>query len=426
MKAWQLHGPADAGSQPLRLAEVPEPEPGPGEIRLRVRACGVCLTDVHTVEGDLVPPSYPVIPGHQVVGVVDAVGPGVAGVRVGERRGAFWLHRACGRCPACRRGEENLCPHAAFTGLHVPGGYAEAMVVPAASTVPIPQAFTDAEAAPLLCAGVIGYRALRLSGLQPGERLALFGFGSSAHLVIQVARHRGCEVVVFTRSPGHRRLALELGAAWAGSAEVLAADEPAAGKARPTGTAGDGWPPAGPEGGAGASGVVPRAAGTAPTSAGEARTAAGKTGTARVKSAGPGGAGGGIDTGKPLSLEGSDPAAGGRPPLCDRAIVFAPAGELVPLALRAVRPGGTVVINAVHMTDIPSFPYRLIHGERVVRTVAHVTRRDAREFMEVAAAIPLRVAVRPYGFDQANQALYDVKHSRVDGSAVLAMPSAQA
>ncbi|MFS8641240.1 MAG: SDR family oxidoreductase [Symbiobacteriaceae bacterium] len=211
MKAWQLHRPAAATGEPLGLAEVPEPEPGPGEIRLRVRACGVCLTDVHTVEGDLIPPAYPVVPGHQVVGIVDAVGPGVEGVRPGERRGAFWLHRACGRCPACRRGDENLCPDAAFTGLHVPGGYAEAMVVPAAYTVPIPAAFSDAEAAPLLCAGIIGYRALRLSGLQPGERLALFGFGSSAHLVIQVARHQGCEVVVYTRSEGHRRLARELG-----------------------------------------------------------------------------------------------------------------------------------------------------------------------------------------------------------------------
>ena len=260
------------------------------------------------------------------------------------------------------------------------------MVVPAEYTVPIPDTFGDAQAAPLLCAGVIGYGALRLSGLRPGERLALFGFGSSAHLVIQVARHRGCEVVVFTRSPGHRRLALELGAAWAGSVEVLAADEPAAGEARPTGTAGDVWPPAGTGRGTGATGVVPRAAGTAPMAAGEARTVAGKTGAALVGSAGPAGPsgptgcdgpGGGSDTGEPLSLEGQDAAAGARPPLCDRAIAFAPAGELVQLALRAVRPGGTVVINAVHMTDIPSFPYRLIHGERVLRTVAHVTRRDA-------------------------------------------------
>lgn len=364
MKAWLLHGPAAATAEPLRLADVPEPEPGPGEIRLRVRACGVCLTDVHTVEGDLVPPAYPIVPGHQVVGIVDAVGPGVEGVRPGERRGAFWLHRACGRCPACRRGEENLCPEAAFTGLHVPGGYAEAMVVPAAYTVPIPESFSDAEAAPLLCAGVIGYRALRLSGLEPGERLALLGFGSSAHLVIQVARHRGCQVAVYTRSEGHRRLARELGACWAGGAEVLA------GHARRE------------EPGGGGSGAV------------------GRTG------------GGGA------AAEGTGE---GTPPLCDRAIVFAPAGELVPLALRAVRPGGTVVINAVHMSDIPSFPYRLLHGERTLRSVAHVTRRDAEEFLRLAAEIPVRVKVRPYKFDEANRAIRDVKRSAVDGAAVLVL-----
>lgn len=354
MKAWQLHAPVVASAGPLRLEEVPEPKPGPGEVRLRVRACGVCLTDVHMVEGDLVPPAYPVIPGHQVVGVVDALGPGVEGVRLGERRGAFWLHRACGRCAACRRGDENLCPHAAFTGLHVPGGYAEAMVVPAAYTVPIPEVFADVEAAPLLCAGVIGYRALRLSGLRPGERLALFGFGSSAHLVLQVARHLGCEVVVYTRGEGHRRLARVLGAVWAGGAEVL-----------------------------------------------EETDAQGERG-----------------------LGGRVHDEGDGPPLCDRAIIFAPAGYLVPLALRAVRPGGTVTINAVHMSDIPSFPYRLLHGERVLRSVAHVTRRDAEEFMRLAAEIPVRVTVRPYRFEEANRALVDVKQSAVDGSAVLVVSPA--
>lgn len=339
VKAWQLLRPADARAAPLCLVEVPEPEPGPGEIRLRVRACGVCLTDVHVAEGDLVAPAYPVTPGHQVVGIVEAVGPGVEGVRPGERRGAYWLHRACGHCEACRRGDENLCSYARFTGLHAPGGFAQAMAVPAAYTVPIPPGYDDATAAPLLCAGVIGYRALRLSGLQPGERLALFGFGASAHLVLQVARHQGSQVVVFTRSPAHRELARQLGAMWAGGAEVLAQEE----------------------------------------------------------------------------------AAGPVPPACDRAIVFAPAGELVPLALRAVRPGGTVVINAVHMTDIPSFPYRLLHGERVLRTVAHVTRRDAEEFMAVAASVPLQVAVQRYPFEQANQALAAVKESRVRGAAVLVL-----
>ena len=374
MKAWQLSHPAPAISRPLQLAEVPEPQPGPGEIRLRVRACGVCLTDVHIAEGDLVPPEYPVTPGHQVVGVVDAVGPGVEGIRPGERRGAYWLHQACGRCEACRRGEENLCPHARFTGLHVPGGYAEAMVVPAAYTVPVPPAFDDATAAPLLCAGVIGYRALRLSGLRAGERLALFGFGSSAHLVLQVARHQGCQVVVFTRSPAHRELARRLGAAWAGGAEVLRRDEPAV-----PGT--------------------PAAAGDGPSEPG---------------------LGGAAANGRTHPT----PARAEIPLPCDRAIVFAPAGELVPLALRAVRPGGTVVINAVHMSDIPSFPYRLLHGERVLRSVAHVTRRDAEEFMALAAALPLQVAVQRYPFDQANRALADVKESRVNGAAVLVVGEA--
>lgn len=392
MKAWQLHQPAPAGSQPLRLADVPEPEPGPGEIRLRVYACGVCLTDVHIVEGDLVAPAYPVTPGHQVVGVVDAVGPGVEGVRLGERRGAFWLHRACGRCPACRRGDENLCPHAHFTGLQAPGGYAETMAVPAAYTVPVPSRYDDATAAPLLCAGVIGYRALRLSGLQPGERLALFGFGASAHLVLQVARHRGCEVVVFTRSQAHRELARQLGASWAGGAEFLIREEPEGGEplARVE--------PAGAED---LTRLVPAGAG-APARDQAALAGAAPSGTAH---AAPG-----------------DPVpAGAAPPPCDRAIVFAPAGELVPLALRAVRAGGTVVLNAVHMTDIPSFPYRLLHGERVLRTVAHVTRRDAEEFVAVAASLPLHVAVQRFRFDQANEALAAVKQSRVNGAAVLVM-----
>lgn len=400
MKAWQLMRPADARTAPLRLSEVDEPEPGPGEIRLRVRACGVCLTDVHIAEGDLVPPEYPVTPGHQVVGVVDAVGPGVEGIRPGERRGAYWLHQACGRCEACRRGEENLCPHARFTGLHVPGGYAEAMVVPAAYTVPVPPAFDDATAAPLLCAGVIGYRALRLSGLRAGERLALFGFGSSAHLVLQVARHQGCQVVVFTRSPAHRELARRLGAAWAGGAEVLRRDEPAV-----PGT--------------------PAAAGGGPSEPGLGGAAAnGRTHPSPARAEEQGRDGKAMDDPRFPRAVGEEPPDAEIPLPCDRAIVFAPAGELVPLALRAVRPGGTVVINAVHMSDIPSFPYRLLHGERVLRSVAHVTRRDAEEFMALAAALPLQVAVQRYPFDQANRALADVKESRVNGAAVLVVGEA--
>jgi len=346
VRAWLLHRPADVAGQPLVLAESPEPRPGPGQVRLRIEACGVCRTDLHTVEGDLDLPVLPIVPGHQVVGVVDAVGAGVEGVRRGERRGVYWLYQACGRCGPCRRGEENLCERPEFTGLHRNGGYAEAIVAPAAFTVPIPDTFSAVEAAPLLCAGVIGYRSLRLSRLRRGERLALFGFGASAHLVIQVARYWGCDVVVYTRSPAHQRLARTLGATWAGPA------------------------PLGP----GASGAEPVA-----------------------------------------------PSQPGGPPEADRAIIFAPAGELVPAALRAVRPGGTVAINAIHMTDIPSFPYRLIYGERTLLSVANVTRRDAEEFMRLAAEIPVRTEVRVYPFSEANLALRDLKSGAVGGAAVLAV-----
>lgn len=345
MRAWVIERPDRVEGPPLRLVERPLPEPGPGEVRLAVRACGVCRTDLHEVEGELLPPALPMTPGHQVIGIVDALGPGVEGVAPGERRGVFWLHWACGECPACRRGEENLCARALFTGLDRHGGYAEAIVVPAAFAIPIPESFSDEEAAPLLCAGTIGYRALRLSEARPGERLALFGFGASAHLAIQVACHQGCEVVVYTRSPSHQELARRLGAAWAGA-----------------------WPQPGetlPEGHC-----------------------------------------------APWEVE---PPAG----QADRAIVFAPAGGLVPVALRAVRPGGTVAVNAVHMSDVPSFPYRLLHGERTLRSVAHVTRRDAEEFLHLAAAVHARVETRTYPFEGAPDALRDLKESAVEGAAVL-------
>ena len=330
LRVWLLREPCclEEGD-PLEYVEVEDPHAGPGEIRLSVRACGVCHTDLHTVEGELALPRTPVIPGHEVVGVVDEVGPGVEGIAIGERRGVYWLHEACQECDPCRRGAENLCENPRFTGLHANGGYAEKIVVPARYTVPIPAVFDDHEAAPLLCAGIIGYRSLRLSELQPGERLALFGFGASAHLVLQVARHWGCEVVVYTRSEDHQRHALELGALWAG-------------------------PP-----------------------------------------------------GQDIPL------------LADRAITFAPAGWIVPHALRAVRPGGTVALNAIYMTDIPSLPYSLLYGERTLRSVANVTRQDAAEFMKVAGEIPLRTHTVLYPFERANQALRDVKRSAVKGAAVL-------
>jgi len=219
MQAMLLDSPKAIEHDPLRLAVVPDPRPGPGQIELQVRACGVCHTDLHTVEGEIELPKLPVIPGHQIVGVVDAVGPGVTRFRVGARVGVGWLNWSCGECEFCRRGEENLCPNARFTGLHVDGGYAHHVVVDQRFAYPIPEGLTDVEAAPLFCAGIIGYRSLRLSEIQPGGRLGLYGFGASAHLAIQVARYWDCQVYVFSRGEEHRRLAEELGAVWTGLAQ---------------------------------------------------------------------------------------------------------------------------------------------------------------------------------------------------------------
>lgn len=218
MKAMLLREPGSIKDRPLEWTDLPRPEPGPGEVRLAVQACGVCHTDLHTVEGDLELPKLPLVIGHQIVGRVEARGEGATRFEVGQRVGVPWLYRTCGECRFCDRGLENLCPNAQFTGLHVDGGYAEAMVADQAFIYPLPERFSDLEAAPLLCGGIIGYRALRLCEVEPGQRLGLYGFGSSAHVTIQVARHWGCEVYVFTRSEGHRRLARELGAVWAGDA----------------------------------------------------------------------------------------------------------------------------------------------------------------------------------------------------------------
>ncbi len=329
MRAMQLRHHAPAEEHPLEWVELPTPTPGAGEVRIRVSVCGVCHTDLHTVEGDIRPPRLPIIPGHQVVGVIDAVGPDVPSSWLGQRVGMPWLYRTCGQCEFCRRGEENLCPNAQFTGFHVDGGYAEAMIAPVDFVLPMPESIPDEQAAPLLCAGIIGYRSLRKADLQPGERLGLVGFGASAHLAIQVARHWGCEVFVFTRSGEHRRHALELGAAWVGGAE----DEP--------------------------------------------------------------------------------------PALLDRAVIFAPAGGLVPLILKKLRPGGTLAINAIYMSDIPTMPYSLIYGERTLRSVANATYQDGVEFLKLAAEIPVRSTVRLYDLEEANQALVDMKHSRFNGEAVL-------
>lgn len=329
MRAQVLHRAATVRERPLVLEERPPPEPAQGSVRVRVHACACCRTDLHVVEGDLDLPVLPIVPGHQAVGVVDAVGEGCTRLAEGDRVGVAWLHETCGRCAYCRRGEENLCEQARFTGWTADGGYADALTVPERFAVQLPAGLTDLEAAPLLCAGVIGYRALRQAEVQPGERVALFGFGASAHLAIQVLHHWECEVIVLTRGERHRALARALGAAWVGDADEQPAEP------------------------------------------------------------------------------------------CDRAVVFAPAGELVPVALRAVRPGGTVSLAGIHMTPIPSFDYSLLWRERSLRSVANMTRRDAEEFMEIAAEAKVRAQIETFPLDAANDALRAIKEDAVEGAAVL-------
>jgi alcohol dehydrogenase, propanol-preferring len=330
MRAMVLESPRAAEQNPLELRDVPMPEPGAGEVRVRIAACGVCHTDLHIVEGELQLPKLPLVPGHQIVGVVDAVGPGARAFREGDRVGIPWLNWTDGECRYCRSGLENLCERARFTGFHADGGYAEATVINEAFAYALPQSFPDLQAAPLLCAGIIGYRSLRLSGVKSGERLGLYGFGASAHIVAQLARHLGCEVYVFTRSEEHRRLARELGAAWAGSAEDEA------------------------------------------------------------------------------------------PKKVDGAIIFAPAGRLVPMALRSTRPGGTVAMAGITMSPIPEMDYdSLLYHERVLRSVANSTREDARELLRLAAEIPVRTEVQSFKLEEANLALQSLKHSKIRGAGVL-------
>ncbi len=298
---------------------------------IRVHACGVCHTDLHIVEGDLPLRRRPITPGHQVVGRVEQVGEGVTRVKVGDRVGVPWLHTTCGRCAYCQRGEENLCDAAQFTGWDVDGGYAERMIAHEMAVVLIPDVFSDIDAAPLLCAGIVGYRSLLKADLQPGENLGLFGFGGSAHLAIQVARHWRCNVSVFTRRAAHQALAASLGAGWTGRAEES--------------------PPA------------------------------------------------------PL----------------DRAVIFAPAGSLVPLALKHLRKGGTLAINAIHTSPIPELDYNLLYGERTVRSVANATRRDAEAFMQLAAEIPVRAEATIFPLTAANATLAALKRGEINGAAVLTM-----
>ncbi|HVN99751.1 MAG TPA: zinc-dependent alcohol dehydrogenase family protein [Steroidobacteraceae bacterium] len=321
--------------EPLRVVERAPLAPGPGQLRLAVQACAVCRTDLHLVDGELPAARLPVVPGHEIVGRVTAIGAGVSGWRVGDRAGVPWLGWTCGECEYCRRGEENLCPDARFTGCSIDGGFATQALVDARYAFALPDRYGDAEAAPLLCAGLIGWRALQAAG--PAARLGLYGFGAAAHLVAQVARLRGQQVHAFVR-PGDAaaaRFARELGAAWAGDST-----QP---------------PPA------------------------------------------------------PL----------------DAAIIFAPVGALVPAALRAVRPGGTVVCAGIHMSAIPAFPYEILWGERVLRSVANLTRRDAQEFLAFAGAHPLATTTVTYPLAAANQALADLRAGTFNGAAVL-LPGAAA
>jgi len=329
MMAMRLHRPAPAVQAPLRAEERPVPQPGADEVLVRLEVCGVCHTDLHVVEGDLPPHRLPLIPGHQAVGIVERHGAAVTAPAVGARVGVAWLHRACGRCGYCRRGQENLCERAVFTGYDVDGGYARYLVAPAEFVYAIPERFAPLEAAPLLCAGIIGYRALRLAGTEPGCRLGLFGFGASAHLALQVARHWGCEVYVVTRSPNHRRLAETLGATWTGGPQ----DHP--------------------------------------------------------------------------------------PEALDAAVVFAPAGAVVVEALAQLRRGGTVAVNAIHLDQVPAFDYARLYGERTLRSVSNSTRRDGREFLTLAAAIPVRVATEVLPLREANAALARLKRGEITGAVVL-------
>ncbi len=315
--------------EPLQLTDMPVPEPMDHEVLIRVHACGVCRTDLHIVDGELDEPKLPLVPGHQIVGTVAATGKGVAGFVPGARVGVPWLGSTCNECDYCRSGRENLCREARFTGYQHDGGFAEFAVADHRFCFPIPVGYPDLQAAPLLCAGLIGYRTLTMAG--DGRRIGVYGFGAAAHIVAQVAAFQGRTIYAFTR-PGDgeaQQFALRMGAAWAGDADVLPPEE------------------------------------------------------------------------------------------LDAALIFAPAGELVPAALRAVAPGGVVVCGGIHMSDIPSFSYNILWGERSIRSVANLTRRDGNEFLALAPVVPVRTEVVPYPLERANEALNDLRSGRLSGAAVI-------
>lgn len=332
MRAMVLERP----NEPLIERTIPVPEPGPGQVLLKVRACGVCRTDLHIVDGELPDPVLPIIPGHQIVATVSRLGFGANRFQPGDRVGVPWLGRTDGTCQFCRSGRESLCDNAEFTGYTLNGGYAEFLVADERFCFPIPHGFTDSEAAPLLCAGLIGFRALRMTG--NARRLGFYGFGSAAHILTQIANHQGRSVYAFTR-PGDvqtQRFAREMGAAWAG----------------------------------------------------------------------------GSDEAPPEPLE--------------AAIIFAPAGPLVPAALRVLQKGGVVVCAGIHMSDIPSFSYDLLWEERQIRSVANLTREDGDQFLPLAAAVPVRTTTTTYPLDKANHALADLRSGKIDGAAVLVVDDSPA
>jgi len=329
MKACVLKSPAPIETNPLELADVPKPQPSAEQVLVRVEACGICRTDLHVIEGELTPRKSPITPGHQVVGTIEAAGDGAKRYPIGTPVGIAWLHSTDGTCQYCKAGKENLCDNPSFTGYTVDGGYAEYALAEESFVYPIPAGFGVLEAAPLLCAGIIGFRSLRLSGIERGGRLGLYGFGAAAHVAIQVARHWGAEVYACTRDERHQKLALELGAVWAG---------------------------------------------------------------------------GTID----------DP-----PQKLDCAIVFAPAGEIVPAALKALKKGGTLALGGIHMSAIPPLDYNLLYQERIVRSVANNTRQDGHDFLRIAAEIPIRTQTEIFPLREANRALNALKNDAIRGAAVL-------
>lgn len=337
MKAMILPAPGPIESAPLRLVEMPVPIPGAGEVLIRVEVCGVCRTDLHVVEGELPPRKRPVIPGHEVVGRVETRGVGADRFERGARVGVAWLHASCGICPYCRRGDENLCDAPQFTGWDVDGGYAEYLVAPEAFAYPLPEGVTSRDAAPFLCAGIIGYRALKRSEVRKGEPLGLYGFGASAHVVIQIARHWRCPVYVCTRGDRHQELARQMGACWVGPADAL----------------------------------------------------------------------------PPEKLRG--------------AIIFAPAGELVPVALNALDKGGTLALAGIYMTPVPELDYqRHLFLERNLRSVTANTREDGEALLRLAEEVPLRTHTEEFPLKAANEALHRLKHDQIRGAAVLRVAAADA